>query len=67
MRGLKLRAGKERRQNKALTLAKVNALDDLISQKRQEVTDETERERLEELMCYVMISFTAGFVARRCP
>jgi len=47
--------------------AKVNALDELIAQKRLEVTDETERERLEELMRYFMISFCCGLRGEEVP
>ena len=67
MRGLKLRTGEERRQNEALTSAMVNALDELISRQWLASSDEKERERLEELMCYIMIGFCCGLRGEEVP
>ena len=67
MKGLKLRTGVERRQNEALTSDMVNALDEIATRRWNETSDEAERERIEELMCYILIGFTCGLRGEEVP
>ncbi|EJK54877.1 hypothetical protein THAOC_25457 [Thalassiosira oceanica] len=60
LRGVKLRMGQVRYQNEPLTSEMVLALDQLITAEWLRTTDERERERLEELMCYVLIGQGGG-------
>ena len=67
MKGLKLRTGQERRQNEALTSDMLNALDELVERRWRETKDEKERERLEELMSYIVIGFCCGLRGEEVP
>mmetsp|Transcript_35888 Transcript_35888/g.85574 ORF Transcript_35888/g.85574 Transcript_35888/m.85574 type:complete len:423 (+) Transcript_35888:1865-3133(+) len=67
LRGVKLRMGQVRYQNEPLTSEMVLALDQLITAEWLRTTDERERERLEELMCYVLIGFGASLRGEEVP
>ncbi|EJK69227.1 hypothetical protein THAOC_09530, partial [Thalassiosira oceanica] len=67
MKGLKLRTGVERRQNEALTSDMVNALDEMATRRWHATSDESEKERLEELMCYILIGFACGLRGEEVP
>ncbi|EJK47337.1 hypothetical protein THAOC_33949 [Thalassiosira oceanica] len=67
LRGVKLRMGQVRYQNEPLTSEMVLALDQLITFEWHRTTDDRERERLEELMCYVLIGFGASLRGEEVP
>ena len=67
MRGAKLRMGVERRQNEALTSEIVLSMDRIVETRWQAAQSETERERLEEVMCYTLCEFGAGLRGEEVP
>ena len=67
MRGVKLRMGEVKYQNEPLTSEMVLALDQLLTAEWLGTTDERERERLEELMCFVLIGFGTSLRGEEVP
>jgi hypothetical protein len=67
MRGMKLRMGEVKYQNEALTSKMVNGLSDMLEETWRAMGHEQQRERLEELMCYVLMSFGCGLRGEEVP
>ena len=67
MRGMKLRMGEVKYQNEALTSKMVNGLSDMLDETWRAMEHEQQRERLEELMCYVLMSFGCGLRGEEVP
>ena len=66
-RGMKLRMGVVRFQNKALTSQMVLAMEDILEGKWQRTNNPERRESIEELMSFVLISFGAGLRGEEIP
>ena len=67
VQGTKLRMGEVRFQNKALTLEQVLGLGDMLDVTWNCSTKDAHRERLEELMCFILIRFGVGLRGEEVP
>ena len=67
MEGAKLRMGEVWFQNEALTSAQVLGLSDMLDSAWKHSNQAGHKERLEELMCYVLIGFGAGLRGEEIP
>ena len=67
VRGMQLRMGVVKFQNKALTSAMVVALCVLLEEAWEATTDKGYRERSEELMCSILIGFGASLRGEEVP
>ena len=67
VQGMKLRMGEVRFQNKALTSKQALGLNVMLDIAWNHSTKDTHRERLEELMCFILIGFGAGLRGEEVP
>ena len=67
VQGMKLRMGEVRFQNEALTSKQVLGLSAMLDDAWNRSTKDTHKERLEELMCFILIGFGAGLRGEEVP
>ena len=67
MRGVKLRMGQIRYQNEPLTPGIILGLDAIITAEWMNTTDQAHKEKLEELMCFILIGFGCSLRGEEVP